>query len=306
MKVLIATSKPFSKETTDKISTLLTQAGHQVALLEKYTEKAELLAAVKDANAIIIRSDKVDSEVMAAAPELQIVVRAGAGYDNVDLACATERNIVVMNTPGQNANAVAELVIGMMIYTSRNLFTPGTGGEVMGKTIGLLGFGYIGKLVARKCKALGMSVVAYDIFEKEESFAAEGVERIASCEELFSRANFISLHIPATDSTKGMIGVDLVSKMPKGGVVINSARKEVINEAEMLEVMSKRDDIKYITDIAPSNAEAMSEALGKRYFAPSKKMGAETAEANLNAGVAAANQIARFFESGDVTFQVNK
>ncbi len=306
MKILVATSKPFSKETTDKISTLLLDAGHQVALLENYTDKAELLKAVADVNALIIRSDKIDSEVMSAAPELKIVVRAGAGYDNVDLAAATERGIVVMNTPGQNANAVAELVVGMMIYTSRNLFTPGTGAEVMGKTIGLLGFGYIGKLVARKCKALGMSVVAYDIFEKEENFVAEGVERIASCEELFSRSNFVSLHIPATDSTKGMIGVDLVSRMPKGAVLVNSARKEVINEAEMVEVMTQRDDIKYITDIAPSNAEAMTEAFGKRFFAPSKKMGAETAEANLNAGVAAANQISRFFESGDVTFKVNK
>lgn len=274
--------------------------------MEKYSDKSELLAAVESANAIIIRSDIIDSEVMDAAPELKIVVRAGAGYDNVDLAAATQRGIVVMNTPGQNANAVAELVVGLMIYSSRNLFTPGTGAEVMGKSIGLLGFGYIGKLVARKCKALGMSVIAYDIFEKEESFAAEGVERIATCEELFSRANFVSLHIPATDKTRGMIGVDLVKLMPQGGVIVNSARKEVIDEAGLFEIMSERSDVKYITDIAPSNAEAMSEAFGKRFFAPVKKMGAETAEANLNAGVAAASQIANFFESGDVKFQVNK
>ncbi|MFR9503710.1 MAG: 3-phosphoglycerate dehydrogenase [Rikenellaceae bacterium] len=306
MKVLIATEKPFAKEAIAEIGHILSDAQYEVILLEKYSDKSELIAAVADVDAIIIRSDKITADVIEAAPLLKIVVRAGAGYDNVDLSAATQRGIVVMNTPGQNSNAVAELVLGMMIYMERNEFTPGTGAEIIGKTLAIHAFGNVGRLVARKGKALGMNVIAYDPFVSDEAFAAEGVEKVDSIEKLYRRADALSLHIPATEKTKKSIGYDLMTIMPHGAILINTARKEVIDEEGITKAMTERQDLRYITDIAPSTNSEMAEAFGKRYFATPKKMGAETAEANINAGLAAARQIVKFFEENDTTFQVNK
>ena len=307
MKVLVATEKPFAKKAVDGIREIIEAAGYELALLEKYTDKGQLLEAVADADAMIIRSDKVTSEVIAAAKNLRIVVRAGAGYDNVDLAAATERGIVVMNTPGQNSNAVAELAIAMMIYMARNRFTPGTGSEIQGKTLGIHAYGHVGRLVGRKGKALGMNVVAYDPFLTDpEVFAADGVEQVASVEELYKRADYLSLHIPATERTKGSIGYELLMSMPKGATLVNTARKEVIDEAGLMQALTEREDLKYITDIAAGNQAELDEKFGKRVFATAKKMGAETAEANINAGLAAANQIVDFLKNGNRRFQVNK
>ena len=307
MKILVATEKPFAKKAVDGIREIVEMAGYELALLEKYTDKGQLLEAVADADALIVRSDKVTAEVIAAAPRLQIVVRAGAGYDNVDLAAATERGIVVMNTPGQNSNAVAELAIAMMIYMARNRFTPGTGSEIQGKTLGIHAYGHVGRLVGRKGKALGMNVVAYDPFLTDpEVFAADGVEQVASVEELYKRADYLSLHIPATEQTKGSIGYELLMSMPKGATLVNTARKEVIDEAGLMQALTEREDLKYITDIAAGNQAELDEKFGKRVFATAKKMGAETAEANINAGLAAANQIVDFLKNGNRRFQVNK
>ena len=307
MKILVATEKPFARKAVDGIREIIEGAGCELALLEKYTDKGQLLEAVADADGIIIRSDKITAEVIAAAKNLRIVVRAGAGYDNVDLAAATERGIVVMNTPGQNSNAVAELAVAMMIYMSRNRFTPGTGSEIQGKTLGIHAYGNVGKLVGRKGKALGMNVVAYDPFITDpEVFAADGVEQVASVEELYRRADFLSLHIPATPQTVGSIGYDLLMSMPKGATLVNTARKEVIDEAGVLRALTEREDLKYITDIAAGNQAELDEKFGKRVFATPKKMGAETAEANINAGLAAARQIVDFLKNGNRKFQVNK
>lgn len=307
MKVLIATEKPFAQKAVDGIRLIVEEAGYELALLEKYTDKAQLLEAVADVDALIIRSDKVTAEVIAAAPQLKIVVRAGAGYDNVDLAAATARGIVVMNTPGQNSNAVAELAIALMIYISRNRFTPGTGHEIMGKTLGIHAYGNVGKLVGRKGKAMGMEVIAYDPFIQEDAvFEADGVKRVGSVEELYAKADFLSLHIPATEQTRGSIGYELLMSMPKGATLVNTARKEVIDEAGLMRALEEREDLKYVTDIAAGNQAELDEKFGKRVFATPKKMGAETAEANLNAGLAAARQIVDFFKTGNTRFQVNK
>lgn len=307
MKILVATEKPFAKKAVDGIREIVEKAGYTLALLEKYTDKGQLLEAVADVDALIVRSDKVTAEMIAAARNLQIVVRAGAGYDNIDLAAATERGIVVMNTPGQNSNAVAELAIAMMIYMARNRFTPGTGTEIQGKTLGIHAYGHVGRLVGRKGKALGMNVVAYDPFITDsEVFAADGVEQVTSVEELYKRADFLSLHIPATNETRGSIGYKLLMSMPKGATLVNTARKEVIDEAGLMQALTEREDLKYITDIAASNQAELDEKFGKRVFATAKKMGAETAEANINAGLAAANQIVDFLKNGNRKFQVNK
>ena len=307
MKILVATEKPFAKKAVDGIREIVEKAGYTLALLEKYTDKGQLLEAVADVDALIVRSDKVTAEVIAAARNLQIVVRAGAGYDNIDLAAATERGIVVMNTPGQNSNAVAALAIAMMIYMARNRFTPGTGTEIQGKTLGIHAYGHVGRLVGRKGKALGMNVVAYDPFITDpEVFAADGVEQVTSVEELYKRADFLSLHIPATNETRGSIGYKLLMSMPKGATLVNTARKEVIDEAGLMQALTEREDLKYITDIAASNQAELDEKFGKRVFATAKKMGAETAEANINAGLAAANQIVDFLKNGNRKFQVNK
>jgi len=306
MKVLVATEKPFSKVAVDQIREIVEKGGHELATLEKYTDVQQLYAAVADADALIVRSDKVTKEVIAAAPKLKIVVRAGAGYDNLDLAACTERGIVAMNTPGQNSNAVAELAIGMMIYISRNQFTPGTGTELKGKTLGIQAYGNVGRLVAAHAKSFGMKIMAFDPFVPADKIQAEGVEVAASLEDLYAKSDFVSLHIPATNETKNSIGYALLSKMPKGGCLVNTARKEVINEPELVKVLEERQDLKYITDIASTNQAELNEKFGKRVFATPKKMGAETAEANVNAGVAAANQICDFFATGNRKFQVNK
>ena len=306
MKVLVATEKPFSKVAVDQIRGIVEKGGHEFATLEKYTDVQQLYAAVADADALIVRSDKVTKEVIAAAPKLKIVVRAGAGYDNLDLAACTERGIVAMNTPGQNSNAVAELAIGMMIYISRNQFTPGTGSELKGKTLGIQAYGNVGRLVAAHAKSFGMKIMAFDPFVPADKIQSEGVEVAASLEDLYAKSDFVSLHIPANNETKGSIGYALLSKMPKGGCLVNTARKEVINEPELVKVLEERQDLKYITDIAAGNQAELNEKFGKRVFATPKKMGAETAEANVNAGVAAANQICDFFATGNRKFQVNK
>lgn len=306
MKVLVATEKPFAKRAVDGICSIVEEAGYELALLEKYTDKTQLLEAVADVDALIVRSDKVTREVIDAARNLRIVVRAGAGYDNVDLAAATERGIVVMNTPGQNSNAVAELAIALMIFMARNRFTPGTGSEIQGKTLGIHAYGHVGRLVGRKGKALGMEVIAYDPFVGEEVFAADGVKRVGSIAELYASSDYLSLHIPATAETKGSIGYDLLMSMPKGATLVNTARKEVIDEEGVLRALTEREDLKYVTDIAAGNQAELDEKFGKRVFATPKKMGAETAEANINAGLAAARQIVDFFRTGNTRFQVNK
>lgn len=306
MKVLVATEKPFSKVAVDGIQKIVEGAGYTFAKLEKYASPADLLAAVADTDALIVRSDKVTKEVVDAAKNLKIVVRAGAGYDNLDLAACTERGIVAMNTPGQNSNAVAELALCMMVYISRNQFTPGTGSELKGKTLGIQAYGNVGRLVAGLAKGFGMKIMAFDPFVPAEKMEAEGVEVAKDLNELYSKSNFISLHIPATEQTKGSIGAALLRQMPKGGCLVNTARKEVINEAEIMEVLGEREDLKYITDVAPANYAELKEKYGNRVFATPKKMGAETAEANVNAGLAAANQIVDFFATGNRRFQVNK
>ena len=307
MKVLIATEKPFAKRAVDGIKEILAAAGYEAVLLEKYSDKGQLLEAVADVDALIVRSDKVTAEVLEAAHNLKIVVRAGAGFDNVDCEEAKRRGVVVMNTPGQNSNAVAELALALMIFISRNQFTPGTGSEIQGKTLGIHAYGNVGKLVGRKGKALGMNVIAYDPFVTDNFvFENDGVERVESIEELYSRADFLSLHIPATPQTKGSIGYELLNSMPKGATLVNTARKEVIDEAGLLKAMTEREDLHYVTDIAPDSLAEMCEKLGKRFFATPKKMGAETAEANINAGLAAARQIVEYFVNGDTKFQVNR
>jgi D-3-phosphoglycerate dehydrogenase len=306
MKVLVATQKPFAAAAVAGIKKIVEEAGHELALLEKYADQSELEAAVADADALIVRSDKVTAQVVEAAANLKIVVRAGAGYDNLDLEACTKKSVVAMNTPGQNANAVAELAIAMMIYMSRNQFTPGTGSEIQGKKVGIQAYGNVGRLVAAKAKALGMEVMAFDPFVSAEAMLAEGVTPAASLEEMYSACNFISLHIPAIPATIGSIGYDLMKLMPKGGCVVNTARKEVMNEPELVKILSEREDLKYVTDVAACNQDELNEKFGKRVFATPKKMGAETAEANTNAGLAAANQICAYFADGCTRFQLNK
>ncbi len=306
MKILVATEKPFAAAAVNGIRNIVTEAGHELALLEKYTDKKQLLAAVADVDALIVRSDKVTAEVIAAAPQLKIVVRAGAGYDNLDLAACSERGIVAMNTPGQNSNAVAELAIAMMIFMSRNLFTPGTGMEIRGKKLGIQAYGNVGRLVAEKAKALGMKVQAFDPFVPVEKMLAEGVTPAESLEKMYEQCNFVSLHIPAIPATIGSINYDLISRMPKGGCLVNTARKEVINEAELEKVLTDRPDLKYVTDVAAEHQEDFNTKFPKQVFATPKKMGAETAEANINAGLAAARQICGFFATGCTKFQLNK
>ena len=305
MKVLVATEKPFAKTAVDGIREIFEKAHFEVELLEKYTDVNEFYKAVADVDALIVRSDKVTADVIDAGKNLKIVVRAGAGFDNLDLAACTANNIVAMNTPGQNSNAVAELALGMMIYMARNTFKPGTGAELKGKRLGIQAYGNVGRLVAEKAKALGMEVWAFDPFIPKEKMEAEGVTVPATLEELYENCNYISLHIPANEQTKKSIGRNLVGRMPKGGCVINTARKEVINEEELAALMAEREDLKYITDIKP-DADADFAKFEGRYFSTPKKMGAQTAEANTNAGLAAANQIVGFIKDGITKFQVNK
>lgn len=304
MKVLVATEKPFAAAAVTGIRKEVEQAGHELALLEKYTDKSQLLEAVADADALIIRSDKVTVEVLDAAKQLKIVVRAGAGYDNIDCAAAKAKGVVAENTPGQNANAVAELVFGLLVYAVRNFYNGKSGTELLGKKLGILAFGNVGRNVARVAKGFGMDVYAYDAYCPKEAIEAAGVVAVDSQDALFETCDIVSLHIPATPETVKSINKALVSKMKKGGIVINTARKEVIDEEELLSLMQERDDIKYITDIKPDADEAFSQFAG-RYFSTPKKMGAQTAEANINAGIAAARQINAFFKDGCTRYQVN-
>lgn len=305
MKILIATEKPFAAAAVEGIKKELEAEGNEVALLEKYTGKAQLLDAVKDADALIVRSDKIDRQVIDAAAKLKVVVRAGAGYDSIDTAYAKEKGVVVENTPGQNANAVAELVFGLLVYTVRNFYNGKAGTELKGKRLGILAFGNVGRNVARIAKGFGMEVSAYDEFVPAEKIEAQGVKAAKSQDDLFENNDIVSLHIPATPETVKSINYEQVAKMPKNGILVNTARKEVIDEEGLLKLLAERTDLKYVTDIKP-DADAEFGKFEGRYFATPKKMGAQTAEANINAGIAAAKQINAFFKDGDTKFQVNK
>lgn len=305
MKVLIATAKPFAAEAVQGIKKEFEGTGHEVVLLEKYETNEQLLDAVKDVDAMIVRSDKITAEVLDAAKNLKIVVRAGAGFDSIDCQYAMEKNVVVENTPGQNANAVAELVMGMLVYVARNHFNGKSGHELMGRRLGLLAFGNVGRNVARIAKGFGMEVSAYDAFVPAEAIEKEGVHACKDQKELFEISDVLSLHIPATPETIKSINYDMVNLMPKGGILVNAARKEVIDEEGLLKLMNEREDLRYIADIMPDMDEEFKK-FGTRYFATPKKMGAQTAEANINAGIAAARQINAFFTDGCTKFQVNK
>ena len=305
MKVLVATEKPFAKKATEEMKNIAKQAGVEVVLLEKYTDVGDLYKAVDTVDGLIVRSDKVTKEVVSHAKNLKIVVRAGAGFDNLDLAACTERGIVCMNTPGQNSNAVAELAIGMMIFMARNTFAGGTGSELKGKTLGIHAYGNVGRLVGLLGKAFGMNVIAFDPFVKRENVEKDGVTYIETIEDMYKKANFISLHIPANEKTKKSINYSLLSLMPQGAFLINTARKEVVNEEDLVRLMTEREDFKYATDIAPENLAVLKEKFGNRVFATPKKMGAETSEANINAGLAAIRQSIGFLKDGVDKFRVN-
>ena len=306
MKVLVATEKPFAKVAVDGIREVVEQAGYELALLEKYTNKQQLLEAVADVDALIIRSDNVDAEVLEAAKQLKIVVRAGAGYDNIDLAAATAHNVVAMNTPGQNSNAVAELALGLMVMAVRNMYNGTSGTELKGKKLGIHAYGNVGKNVARIAKGFGMEIYAYDAYCPNEVMLQDGVTPLATAEELYKLCDVVSLHIPATAETKGSINRALLANMPKGALLVNTARKEVIHEDELIQFMQERHDFRYVTDVMPAADQKMQELFEGRYFSTPKKMGAQTAEANINAGIAAAKQIVDFLQTGNTRFQVNK
>ena len=305
MKVLVATEKPFAAAAVEGIRKEVEGAGNELVLLEKYTEKAQLLDAVKDADALIIRSDKCDAEVLDAAKQLKIVVRAGAGFDNIDLAAATAHGVVAENTPGQNSNAVAELVFGLLVFAVRNFYNGKSGSELMGKKLGILAFGNVGRNVARIAKGFGMDVYAYDAYCPADIIEAAGVHAVENQDALFEKCDVVSLHIPATPETRQSINYALVGKLKKGGILVNTARKEVINEPELLKLMAEREDLKFVTDIMPDAHDEFQKFEG-RYFSTPKKMGAQTAEANINVGIAAARQINAFFKDGNTRFQVNK
>lgn len=304
-KVLVATEKPFAPAAVSEIRKVVESAGYELVLLEKYTDPADLIEAVADVDAMIIRSDKVTPEVLDAAKNLKIVVRAGAGYDNIDLVAASKNGVVAMNTPGQNSNAVAELALGMMVYQARGMFNGKPGTELKGKTLGIHAYGHVGRLVAGIAKGFGMKVLAFDPFIPAEVIQKDGVEAVNSVEELYSGSQYISLHIPSNEKTRNSINFDLLRIMPQGATLINTARKEVIDEDSLLKLYAERPDFVYVSDIAPGNAEQIAAEYQDRSFFTPKKMGAQTAEANINAGIAAAQQIVNFFEKGDTSFQVN-
>ncbi|EFZ36255.1 4-phosphoerythronate dehydrogenase [Hoylesella oralis ATCC 33269] len=305
MKILVATEKPFAATAVEGIKKEIENIGNQVVMLEKYTDKQQLLDAVSDADAMIVRSDKITAEVLDAAKQLKIIVRAGAGYDNIDTEYAKGRGVIVENTPGQNSNAVAELVFGLLVFAVRNFYNGKSGTELKGKKLGILAFGNVGRNVARIAKGFDMEIFAYDAFCPASAIEEAGVHAVASQDDLFKICDIVSLHIPATAETKGSIDYKTVAQMKKGGILINTARKEVINEPELLKLFSEREDLKFITDIKPDADEEFAKFEG-RYFSTPKKMGAQTAEANINAGIAAARQINAFFKDGCTKFQVNK
>lgn len=306
MKVLIATEKPFAAVAVEGMRKVIEEAGAELRLLEKYTSKSELLAAVADVDALIIRSDKVDAEVLAAAPELKIVVRAGAGYDNIDLAAATAHGVSAQNTPGQNSNAVAELVFGLAVMMCRNMYNGTSGTELKGKTLGIQAFGQVGRNVARIARGFEMNISALDPFCPDSLMEDAGVTPVHSVEDLYRDNRVVSIHIPATPETRGSIGYDLIASMPKNGILINTARKEVIDEEGLIRALDARPDLKYAADVAPERAMEIKERFGDRVFFTPKKMGAQTAEANINAGIAAARQVIAFLTTGEDKFRVNK
>ncbi len=306
MKILVATEKPFAPVAVEGIKNEIVAAGHELILLEKYTDKQQLLDAVSNVDALIVRSDKITTEVLDAAKELKIVVRAGAGYDNIDTAYAKQKGVIVENTPGQNSNAVAELVFGLLVFAVRNFYNGKAGTELKGKKLGILAYGNVGRNVARIAKGFGMEIFAYDAFCPKEVIEQSGVHAVDTQEKLFEECDVVSLHIPATPETRESINAALVGKMKKGAVLVNTARKEVINEAELLSIMEERTDLKYVTDIKPDMDVDFAEKLAGRYFSTPKKMGAQTAEANINAGIAAARQINEYFADGCTKYQVNK
>lgn len=306
MKILVATEKPFAPIAVKGIAQVIEEAGYELDLLEKYTDKAQLLQAVSDADALIIRSDKVDSDVLAAAPRLKIVVRAGAGYDNVDLDAATKAGVCVENTPGQNSNAVAELVFGLAVMAVRNMYNGTSGTELKGKNLGIHAFGQVGRNVARIAKGFEMNVSALDPYCPDEVMVEAGVTPVHDLKKLYTDNQVVSLHIPATSETRGSVGYDLVTLMPKNGVLVNTARKEVIDEAGLLQAMRDRQDLKYVADVRPDRADEFESEFGSRVFFTPKKMGAQTAEANINAGIAAARQVVAFLRDGNDKYRVNK
>lgn len=305
MKILVFTEKPFAPAAVKAIENTVNASGNNLEVVEEGT-RADLLEAIKDADGLIVRSDKITADIMDAAPNLKVIVRAGAGYDNIDLEAATKHGICVMNTPGQNSNAVAELVFGMIIMMCRNQYNGKSGSEVKGKRLGLYAFGQVGRNVARIAKGFCMQVSALDKFVPDVMMEGEGVKPLHTPEELFSQNDFVSLHIPATKETKGSIGYDLVMKMPKNAVLVNTARKEVIDEEGLMKALQERPDIRYISDIKPDNAEEFEKNFATRVFFTPKKMGAQTAEANFNAGVAAAEQTVAYLKDGWNKYQVNK
>ena len=305
-KILIATEKPFAKVAVEGIKKIIEDAGFEIALLENYTQKVALMQAVADADAIIIRSDIVDSEVIGSAKKLKIVVRAGAGYDNIDLAAASANGVVAMNTPGQNSNAVAELAVGMMIFAARNNFNGSSGTELKGKTLGLHAYGHVGKAVATIARGFGMEIYAFDPFVEKKTIEAEGIHYIDNVNDLYKTCQYVSLHMPANAQTKKSINFDLLSLMPKGATLINTARKEVVDEEGLLKMFAERSDFKYVSDVEPDCKGLIAEKFSGRFYFTPKKIGAQTAEANNNAGLAAARQIVNFFINNDTTFQVNK
>jgi D-3-phosphoglycerate dehydrogenase len=305
-KVLVATVKPFAPKAVEELKKVVDEAGYEFILLEKYADQSDFVAAVADVDALIVRSDKTTKEVLDNAKNLKIVVRGGAGYDNIDLQAATVNNVVVMNTPGQNSNAVAELILGMMVFMARNGYNGKPGTELKGKKFGLHAYGNVGKNVARIAKGFGMDVFAFDPYIPKEAIESDGVVCVDSAEELYRQCQYVSLHIPANEETIGSIDTDLLSLMPENAVLLNAARKEVICETCLLEMYKRRDDFAYAADIAPDCKDEIAEKYAGRYFFTPKKMGAQTLEANVNAGVAAATQIRDFLEEGVTTFQVNK
>lgn len=304
-EILVATEKPFASDAISKIKKVTDGSKHKLQFLEKYTSKEELKNAIKQSEALIVRSDLIDKEIIDAAEKLRIIVRAGAGFDNIDTAYAASKNIVVMNTPGQNANAVAEYAFGMMLYQARHHFNGSTGIELKGKKLGLIGFGNIGKCMTKIAKGFGMEVYAYDVNPNPSAMIQENVTPLGSVAEVFSSCNFVSLHVPSTPETKGSINYDLLKLLPKHAILINTARLDVVNEADLIKIMEERNDLSFDSDFTPKNESVFKEKFADRCFYPVKKTGAQTEEANANAGIAAARQIINFFEKGDLTFKVN-
>jgi len=306
MKVLVATEKAFAPVAIKLIREVTDAAGFQLALFENYKDVSELLAAVADADAMIVRSDLVTPQVLDAAKKLRIVVRAGAGYDNLDLPACTAHKVVAMNTPGQNSNAVAELAFEMMLYQARGGFAGKSGTELRGKTVGLHAFGNVGKYMAEIAKGFGMDIYAFDPFVNEDVMKKAGVKACRSAEELYSKCQYVSLHIPANDKTKKSVGYELLKTMQKNAVLVNTARKEVINEDGLLKIFEERPDFRYLSDVEPDCKSVFEEKYKGRFIFTAKKMGAQTEEANINAGVAAARQIVDYFKTGNEKFKVNK